>query len=69
MKTDGHWRYAVRQVDEDGDVFIWESRGSYSYEPFYSVEAARGFASPWLDNFEVIRTWIPKPAWEVVPDE
>ncbi len=66
MKTDGHWRYAVRQVDEDGDVIIWESHGAYSYEPFTSAEDAREFASPWLENIEVIRTWIPAPEWEVV---
>lgn len=67
-ETEGHWRYAVRQIDEDGDVIIWSSHSSYSFEPFRSAAEAHGFASGWMDNFEVVRTWIPKPQWETVPE-
>lgn len=62
----GSWRYAVRVTDEDGDVTFYTSWGSYSYEPFSSAADAREYATPWLDNFEVVRRWIPETEWEVV---
>lgn len=67
--SEGFWRYAVRQVDEDGDVVMWTGHGGYNYEPFTSVQDARDFASHWLDDFEIVRQWVPKTPWEVVPDD
>jgi hypothetical protein len=65
----GSWRYAVRETDEDGDVIIWSSHSIFSYEPFHSAAEAHDYASDSMDNFEVIRAWIPEPVWEVVPEQ
>lgn len=64
---EGRWRYAVREIDEDGDVMMHTSWSSYAYEPFSSAEDARSYAEPCLESFEVVRAWVPEPVWEVVP--
>lgn len=65
---DGRWRYAALQTDEDGDVILWMSHSSYTYEPFWSAQEAHDFAEPWMDNYEIVRTWVPKEQWEIVPE-
>jgi hypothetical protein len=62
----GSWRYAVRVTDEDGDTELHTSWSMYAHEPFTSAEDAREYARPWLDNFEVVRAWVPEMVWEVV---
>lgn len=66
----GFWRYAVRELEEDGtpEGTIWDSYSSYSYEPFTSALEAREFAEPFVEHFEVVRTWIPETVWEEVPE-
>lgn len=66
-QPEGFWRYAVREIDEDGDAILWTSYGSYSYEPFTSAQEAHDFAASWIEKFEVLRTWVPKDDWQPVP--
>lgn len=69
MSAYGWWRYAVRQIDEDGDAVLWTTHSSYDSAPFTSAQEARDFAEGWMDNYEVLRTWVTEPEWQPVPDE
>lgn len=65
---DGHWRYAVREVDEDGDLILWTTHGSWDWTPFSSAEEAAEFAGGFMTDgsWTVVRAWVPAPEWEVV---
>lgn len=64
---EGSWQYAVRVIDDDGDVTLHTSWNSYANEPFTSAEDARSYAERLPDHFEIVRAWVPEPVWEVVP--
>lgn len=64
----GHWEYAVRTYDEDGDVDQIDD-GSSWYAPraiWREPEHAKEDSHLWPEG-ELIRRWVPDPSeWEVV---
>ena len=65
----GHWAYAVRCVDEDGEESIWTGWSIFDPATFMDEADARKFARMYAStlNGTLVKRWVPEPTeWEVV---